>query len=510
MRRGVGGPLAGVAAGALSLGVAQVVAGVVSPATAPLVVLGDVVVEHVPPWLKNFAVQNFGTHDKQVLLSGALVVALLLSAVAGGLAVRGRVWGTWLVLGLGALSAFAASTRPDATMLSVLPSVVGAVVGTFVLGWLAPLVGASADAVPGTRSAELSRRRALLGLGGVIAAGVATGGLGRVLGGRFRGAEASRAAVRLPTPVDSPTAAPSGVSVGVEGVAPFITPNDDFYRIDTALVVPLLRAEDWSVRIHGLVEREITLTYAQLLSGGLVERDITLMCVSNSVGGDLTSNARWLGLPIGPLLKQAGPAAGADMVLSRSSDGWTAGTPLSVLTDGRDALFAIGMNGVPLPVEHGFPVRMVVPGLYGYVSATKWVVDLEVTRFDRAQGYWTPRGWSALGPVKTGSRFDVPSDESQVKAGSVALAGIAWAEHRGIKGVEVQINGGPWLAATLGAEDSVDTWRQWVYRWTATPGRYRLKVRATDGGGVVQTAQTAEPAPNGASGYHTIDVSVHP
>ena len=292
------------------------------------------------------------------------------------------------------------------------------------------------------------------------------------------------------------------------GVGPFFSSNADFYRIDTALVVPLLRAEDWKLRIHGMVGREVTLTYAQLLAGGLVQRDVTLMCVSNPVGGDLTGNARWLGLPLKPLLEQAMPSADADMVLSSSSDGWTAGTPLQVLRDGRDALLAIGMNGQPLPFEHGYPVRMVVPGLYGYVSATKWVVDLEVTRFDRAEGYWTPRGWSAKGPVKTGSRFDVPQDGDTLKAGQVMLAGIAWQQHVGIRAVQVRVDDGPWQPATLGAEDSVDTWRQWSYRWQATPGRHRLQVRATNTAGVPQTAALADPAPDGATGWHTIGVDV--
>jgi DMSO/TMAO reductase YedYZ molybdopterin-dependent catalytic subunit len=492
----------------LSLGLAEVVAGIVSPASAPLIALGDVAVDAVPPWLKDFAVQNFGTHDKQVLLGGALLIALVLSALAGVLVVRGRQWGTWLVLALGAVAALAAATRPDAGTLSVLPSLVGALVGMFVLNWLAPQIRQAADAVPGTRSAEVTRRRALIGLGWVLAGGVVAGGLGRLLGNRLRGAQSSRAAVRLPVAADPAPALPAGVSVGVAGVAPFITPNEDFYRIDTALITPLLRAEDWSLRIYGQVEREVTVTYADLLAGALVERDVTLMCVSNEVGGDLTGNARWLGLPIGPLLTRAGPKAGADMVLSKSSDGFTAGTPLAVLTDGRDALLAVGMNGEPLPVEHGFPVRMVVPGLYGYVSATKWVVELKVTRFDQDQGYWTPRGWSPLGPVKTESRFDVPRDLDRVKAGTVMLAGIAWAQHRGITGVEVRIGDGEWQAATLGAEDTVDTWRQWYFRWTTGPGRYRLQVRATDGTGEPQTATAAAPAPDGASGYHTIDVTV--
>jgi DMSO/TMAO reductase YedYZ molybdopterin-dependent catalytic subunit len=504
----VGGALAGVASGALSLGLAEVVAGIASPSSAPLIALGDVAVDAVPPWLKDWAIQNFGTHDKQVLLGGALVIALLLSALAGVLAVRGKQWGTWLVLVLGAVAALAAATRPDAGTLSVLPSLVGALVGMFVLNWLAPQVRQAVEATAGSRSAELSRRRALQGLGGVLVGGVVTGGVGRMLSGRLRGAEESRASITLPAPSDPAPALPAGVSVNVPGVAPFITPNEDFYRIDTTLITPLLRAEDWTLRIHGMVQREITVSYADLLKGPLVERDVTLMCVSNEVGGDLTGNARWLGLPIGPLLTSAGPKTGADMVLSKSSDGWTAGTPLDVLTDGRDALLAIGMNGEPLPVEHGFPVRMVVPGLYGYVSATKWVVDLEVTRFDQAQGYWTPRGWSERGPVKTESRFDVPQDLDRVKAGTVVLAGIAWAQHRGIKGVEVRVGDGAWQPATLGAEDSIDTWRQWFYRWNATAGRYRLQVRATDATGEAQTETVAPPAPDGASGYHTIDVTV--
>jgi DMSO/TMAO reductase YedYZ molybdopterin-dependent catalytic subunit len=291
-------------------------------------------------------------------------------------------------------------------------------------------------------------------------------------------------------------------------VIPFRVPNGDFYRIDTALVVPRVSAESWSLRIHGMVDREVTIDYKTLTASTLVERDVTLCCVSNEVGGDLIGNARWLGLPLGPLLKQAGPHPDADMVLSRSIDGWTAGTPLPVLTDGRDALLAVGMNGVPLPIEHGFPVRMVVPGLYGYVSATKWVVDLEVTRFDRAQGYWTPRGWSALGPVKTESRIDVPADGASVRAGKVAVAGVAWAQHRGITGVEVRVDQGPWQAATLGAEASIDTWRQWVYAWDATPGKHTLQVRSTDGTGVVQTGDSAPPEPDGATGWHTIAVSV--
>jgi DMSO/TMAO reductase YedYZ molybdopterin-dependent catalytic subunit len=321
-----------------------------------------------------------------------------------------------------------------------------------------------------------------------------------------RDADASRQAVSLP--VLTPAPLPAGTSVDVEGVVPFRVPNPDFYRIDTALVVPRITAQEWSLRIHGMVEREVTLDFATLMGSDLVERDLTLCCVSNEVGGDLIGNALWLGLPIGPLLAQAGPSADADMVLSSSADGWTASTPLDVLTDGRDALLAIGMNGEPLPIEHGFPVRMVVPGLYGFVSATKWVVDLKVTRFDRDQGYWTSRGWSARGPVKTESRIDVPRAGARVPAGRVAVAGVAWAQHRGIDAVQVRVDEGEWQAARLAEVPSVDTWRQWVLAWDATPGQHRLQVRATDGAGEVQTGDQAPVAPDGATGWHTVDVVV--
>jgi DMSO/TMAO reductase YedYZ molybdopterin-dependent catalytic subunit len=501
---------AGLAAGVLALGLAEVIAGLVSPSAAPIIALGDVVVDHVPPWLKTFAVSTFGTHDKQVLLGTAYLIAALFSALAGVLAVRTRV-GTWLVLVLGAVAAYAAASRPESTALAALPSLLGAGVGMFVLQRLAQLVRDVASAPPRTLGAELAGRRAVIGLSAVVAIGAATGVIGDWLGARLRGATASRKAVTLPVPADPAPALPAGVNVGVKGMPAFLTPNADFYRIDTALSVPLLKAESWSLRIHGMVEKEITLTWAELVAGALVERDLTLMCVSNEVGGNLTSTARWIGLPIKPLLERAGVSKDADMVLSTSSDGFTASTPVETLTDGRDAILAIGMNGEPLPLEHGFPVRMVVPGLYGYVSATKWVVDLEVTRFDKAEGYWTPRGWSERGPVKTGSRIDVPSDGDGVQAGKITVAGIAWAEHRGLKGVQVRVDQGQWQAATLGAEDSVDTWRQWYFAWDATnvaAGKHTLQVRATDGDGATQTGDPAPPAPDGATGWHSIDVTL--
>jgi DMSO/TMAO reductase YedYZ molybdopterin-dependent catalytic subunit len=287
-----------------------------------------------------------------------------------------------------------------------------------------------------------------------------------------------------------------------------VVANADFYRIDTALVVPRLDATQWRLRVTGMVDREVEIDWATLQGKPMREALVTLTCVSNEVGGDLIGNAVWTGWPVRELLAMAGPQAGADMVLQTSADGWTCGTPLTALTDDRNALLAIRMNGEPLPFEHGFPVRLVVPGLYGYVSATKWVTELKVTTFAKDQGYWTPRGWSAKGPIKTASRIDVPRVGATVPAGRVAVAGVAWAQHRGIRKVEVQVDDGPWQQARLAEEPTIDAWRQWVLPWDATRGSHTIRVRATDGLGELQTSVEAPPAPDGASGWHTITVRV--
>lgn len=497
-----GWALAGLAAGAAGTGVAELTAAVTGPSSAPLVAVSQTFIDLTPPWLKDVAIATFGTHDKLALLVGAVAVLAALSVVTGSLMRRAPGPARSLVLGVGAVASLAAATRPDATPLSVVPSVAGVMAGA---ATLTVLRHRSLAAGPGRADA---RRALLTGSAVALAGGAAGVAAGRWLGRAAGGAEPSRAAVRLPAPSSRAPALPGDVEVGVEGVVPFRVPTPDFFRIDTATVIPRGRAEDWTLRLHGMVDREVTLDFARLLAGPLVERDLTLICVSNEVGGDLTGNARWLGLPIAALLRQAGPHPEADMVLSTSADGWTCSTPLDALTDGRDALLAVGMNGEPLPIEHGFPVRLVVPGLYGYVSATKWVTDLEVTRFDRAQGYWTARGWSARAPVKTQARIDVPREGDRVRAGQVAVAGIAWAQHRGIRGVEVRVDDGPWQPARLGAEVSVDTWRQWVFAWQATSGRHRLAVRATDATGAVQTGDQSPPVPDGATGWHTIDVAV--
>jgi hypothetical protein len=278
--------------------------------------------------------------------------------------------------------------------------------------------------------------------------------------------------------------------------------------VDTAVFVPSVSADGWTLRVHGMVDRPITLTYEELVARPLIERDITLACVSNEVGGPYVGNARWVGAPLADLLREAGVRPGADQLVSRSSDGWTAGTPTSVVLDGRDAMLAVSMNGEPLPLEHGFPVRMVVPGLYGYVSATKWLVDLELSTFAAFDPYWVQRGWAEQAPVKTQSRIDTPRAGDRLRAGTIPVAGVAWAQHRGIRAVEVQVDDGPWIPAELGAEDTVDTWRQWMFPWEATAGTHRLTVRATDGSGIEQTAEVVPPFPDGATGHHMIEVDV--
>ncbi|HEY5183549.1 MAG TPA: molybdopterin-dependent oxidoreductase [Actinomycetes bacterium] len=506
--------LTGVVAAAVGLGVAQLAAVVTGADSAPVVAVGGAVVDATPLWLKNAAIRWFGTSDKAVLLLGIVVVLCGLAAAVGLLA-RSRLRAAlYAVAALGAIAALAAVRRPDATWLSVLPSVLGALVSAWGLRFLverrttrSPAVRPATGPAASPTDGQWDRRAFLLGSAGLGAAALVAGGSARLLAGGSNAA-ASRAEVRLPLPATPVPPLPPGVDLHLPGLTPFTTPVNDFYRVDTALVVPRVVAADWRLRVHGMVDREIELTYADLLARPLVETDLTLCCVSNEVGGPYVGNARWLGARLKDLLDEAGVHPGADQLLSRSADGWTCGTPTAAVMDGRAALLAVGMDGLPLPIEHGFPVRMVVPGLYGYVSATKWVVDLELTTFAAATAYWVSRGWAARGPVKTMTRIDTPGAGTQLRAGAVAVAGVAWAQHRGIDAVEVRVDGGPWQPARLAAVPGIDTWRQWVYRWDATPGSHTLWARAVDGTGDVQTGQQSPPEPDGASGWPTVAVTV--
>jgi DMSO/TMAO reductase YedYZ molybdopterin-dependent catalytic subunit len=338
------------------------------------------------------------------------------------------------------------------------------------------------------------------------AAAAVAASTGRALRSRFSAAE-SRAGVVLPCPARPRPAVPAGADLGVPGVAPFVTPNADFYRIDTALIVPQVRAEDWTLRVRGMVGRPVELTFAELLRRDLVEQDITMTCVSNPVGGDLVGNARWLGVLARDLLDEARPRRGADQLVGRSVDGYTCGFPLSAVYD-RPCLVAVGMNGEPLPLRHGFPARLVTPGIYGYAGSTKWLTELEVTTFDAFDQYWVPRGYADRAPIKTMSRIDTPRSLQQVAAGPVTVGGVAWAQTRGITAVELQVDDGDFVPAELGGSVGDDAWRHWRYAWDATPRRHTLTVRAVDGTGETQTDERVDILPDGASGRMSLVVTV--
>ncbi|MDQ0866778.1 molybdopterin-dependent oxidoreductase [Arthrobacter globiformis] len=508
--------LAGVAAAAVVLSVAELLGAFFTARATPLVALGSTFIDFTPPRLKDFAIATFGTNDKAALFAGMGLTIFVLACLLGVVAYRRWALGAAGVLFMGAVIVAGVVTRAGVRPLDAVPSLVGTVAGLVVLRLLVSRLwrlrafpASPADVAAKAPERPAASRRAFFAATGITAAaaGLAAVG-GRLLSAARSNVAQARESLRLPAPARPAAAVPAGVQSTTPGVTPWLTPGRDFYRIDTALSLPEIKAEEWELRVHGLVEEEVRLTFQDLLDADLIESHVTLTCVSNPVGGNLAGNARWLGLPLREVLRRARPTAGADMVLSTSIDGFSASTPLEVLQDGRDAMLAIGMNGEPLPLEHGYPVRMVVPGLYGFVSATKWVVDLEVTRFADSKAYWTQRGWSERGPIKTMARVEVPKSFAVVPAGRVAVGGTAWAQTRGITKVEVQIDGGDWAEAVLSDEASVDTWRQWSFDWDAKPGSHYIRVRATDGTREVQTEKRADPVPDGASGWQSVMVTV--
>jgi len=514
---------AGIAAAAVGLGVAQLLATFFSPAADVRTSVGTAVVNLTPGPVKEWAIQTFGTADKLFL---SVMVLVVIAAVAAFTArwERSRIpLGSLAILAGGAAGCAAVLARPGAGLADLIPTLAGVACAVAVLRVLtsgrfsdheqrvdradgADVVD-SVDATDAVDRVDGGRRLSLVTLG-LTAAGVASGVVGVVLNRKVRSVSGDRDALALPTPSAVPP--PPSADVAPKGVAlpSFITSNSDFYRIDTALSVPQVSRADWRLRIHGMVDKEVTYTFEDLQRFEPIEKTVTLTCVSNPVGGELISNATWVGYRVRDLLREAGIASDADMVLSSSIDGWTAGTPVEALTDDRDSMLAIGMNGVPLPVEHGYPARLVVPGLYGYVSATKWVTDLELTRFDKTEAYWTKLGWSAKGPIKTQSRIDVPRRGQKIDAGPTTFGGVAWAQHRGIKAVEVRIDDGPWQQAQLGASYSNDTWRLWSFPWNATSGAHTVAVRATDNTGAVQTGDQMGVIPDGATGWDTVSFDV--
>jgi DMSO/TMAO reductase YedYZ molybdopterin-dependent catalytic subunit len=511
------GAVGGVVAAGAALAVGYLVADLTG-GPWPVDAVGVQVIDWAPGPVKDWAVRTLGTADRPLLRAGICGVLVVVAAAAGligtrdhrratvGIGARGhRRAAVGIAAGLGLVgAAFAAGSRSAAGSLAerLLPATV-TLLAAVVAMWLVVRRPRPPSSSAAQQPEGFDRRRFLLTVSALVVVGSGAAGAARVVGGS---GQELRARVRVPRPADA--AGPLPASLDVPGISPFTTPNGKFYRVDTLLQVPRIDPRDWELRIHGLVDKELRLSFDELLERRLIERDITLTCVSNEVGGPYVGNARWIGVPIADVLRECGVRDGADAVKSTSVDGLTIGTPLAALTDGRDALLAVAMNGEPLPFDHGFPVRMVVPGLYGYVSATKWLVDVEVSRFHDFSAYWTDRGWSVEAPIKTSARIDVPKGFATVPAGPAVAAGVAWAQRRGIGKVEVRVDDGPWQPARLAPVDGPDTWRQWTFRWTATPGTHKLTVRATDGTGELQTDRPAPPRPNGSSGLHNTIVMV--
>ena len=487
--------LAGIVAALVALGVAELVVATNSVFRSPVVSVGNRVIDLAPPGLKDFAIETFGTNDKLALLIGIGILLLGYAALVGVLTFRRRLaWGVLGVALFGAIGAAAAVT--EGVALSSLPSVAGALAGIAVLwflhrGWQG-----------GTEASE-SRRRLLAGLGASALLAGGAGAAGLLLQRRFAIDPSAGVLPQVRRPLPP---VPETVSFDIAGLVPFVTPNEDFYRIDTALTIPQIAPQDYALRIFGMVEREVTFTYEDLLNRPQVEADITLTCVSNEIGGRLVGNARWQGVVLADLLAEARPAAGADQIVGRSYDDYTCGFPTAVLADERPALVALGMNGDPLPAVHGYPARLVVAGLYGYVSATKWLREIELTTFDAFDHYWVERGWATEAPIKTQSRIDTPSAFAELPAGRHIIAGVAWAQTRGIEAVEVSIDGGEWQEAELAEALTDTTWRQWRLPWDVTSGRHTITVRATDGTGATQPEERTRPIPDGATGWHQVVV----
>jgi DMSO/TMAO reductase YedYZ molybdopterin-dependent catalytic subunit len=494
-RQGLGG-LVGIAAVVAGLAAAQLVASLKTGLNSPVVSLGNRVIDHVPAPVKEFAIKTFGINDKSALVISILIVVLVLAMFIGRTLVAGKQAQAYgVVIALALIAGVASLLDAGSTILSPIPSIVAGVITALVLRWFGNHYTSAEEAASGLSRRDLFRAVTVIGVGTVAAVGAS-----RFLHDRAS-AQLQRLNVALPRPLKFLPAPPTDPALTTPGLSKLFTPNSQFYRIDTAIVVPSISVDSWRLRIDGMVANPREFTYQELTQRRVFELDDTIACVSNEVGGYLVGNARWLGIRLDDLIREVGPTSKADQIMGYS------GCPLAIL-DGRDAMIAFGMNSEALPLEHGFPARIIVPGLYGYVSATKWLTRIELTRFDQKQGYWVPRGWSALAPIKTQSRIDTPRSASSIKAGKVAIAGVAWAPTRGISRVEVRVDDGQWRDATLGPALAKTTWRQWWIDWQATAGTSNISVRATDGTGAVQPSTITSPDPDGAQGWHTITVNV--
>src|ERR1022692_3266890 len=516
----VAGAFTGVLSAAIALGVAMLVSAFIRPQASPIIAVGGQAINLTPTPVKEFAVAHFGTNDKTMLLGGMYVTIALLAMVIGWLARRKLIMG---VIGLGAfgvLGAFVALIQPASRTTDAIPALVGGVAGVAAIIWLVTQAGPAA-ATPATGWMEDDPAQSPAGVtGGVdrrkfLVAGTATAAVaagsavaGKILTNSRFNANASRAAVKLAAPASKAAVLPKGAELNIPGLSSFYTPNSSFYRVDTALVIPQVTTQQWALRVHGMVGQELNISFKDLLKMPMVERDITIMCVSDTVGGNYIGNAKWQGVLLSDVLRGAKMKSGVSQLATTDVNGMTVGVASDVALDGRDAMLAVGMNGQPLPQDHGFPVRLIVPGLYGFCSATKWITDIQLTTLGAFTPYWLHRGWTQVSPIKTESRIDTPKAGSSLQAGKVMIAGVAWAQHKGIEQVEVQVDGGQWTKATLAVQDEVDTWRQWYVPWQATTGKHTLAVRATDMTGYTQTPTNKITFPNGATGYHTVQVTV--
>ena len=492
----------GVLATLVGMAAAHLLAALTVPEASPVLAVGSTVIDLTPTPMKEWAIRQFGSNDKAILIGSVMVGVLVLAAIAGVVAARRLGAGLTIIVVLAGVAGAAALLRATAGPLDLLPSLLAAVAGAAVLWWLHRLdePAPAAGEAPGA-----SRRGVLVAAGGLAVAAAAMGGVGRwVSSYRLRGTD-----IDLPAAADKAKPLAQGLEDKVRGISPFRTPTADFYRVDTRLTLPIVDVDSWTLTIDGDVDQEVTLTFADLAAMRLVERDITLTCVSNDVGGPYIGGARWLGVPLKDILDKAGiDSTSADQILSTDVDGMTISTPLKVALDGRDAMIAIGMNDEALPREHGFPARMVVPGLYGFVSACKWITRMTLTTYDEQQAYWTEREWATDAPIKISSRIDTPKPLSDTDAGRTFVGGVAWAQGVGIKGVEVRVDGGPWRPAELGPSAGDDYWRQWFFEWDAKPGQHFVACRATNNDGEVQTPVRMTPFPEGSSGIQEIAVNV--
>lgn len=504
----------GVLSATTGMAVAHLVAAVTNPAASPVLAVGTAVIDATPTPLKEWAVRELGAADKPILVGTVLLGTLVLAGLAGTLARSRPRTGAVLLAGLVMLAGAAVLLKPDLAPVDLLPVTAALMVGPVTLWLLSRSAGTAtpSGAAPAHRSAPVarsapSRRIVLVTSASLTAAAAASAATGEWL---IR-TRAMLGDLVLPRPADPLPPLPAGLEQRFSGITPLRTPTRDFYRVDTKLAVPIVDQHSWRLRIDGDVEEELTLSYADLLegrAGPIVERDITLTCVSNEVGGELVSSARWTGVLLAPLLERAGVGAEADQILSTDVEGFTISTPLSAVLDGRDSMVAIGMNGEVLPRDHGFPARLVVPGLYGFVGATKWLRRMTLTTYDAAPAYWTERDWATDAPIKLSSRVDTPQGLAAIEPGATVIGGVAWAQPVGVARVEVQIDGGRWRPAELGPGVDGDYWRQWYLPWQAASGRHQVAVRCVDSRGNVQSPARATPFPNGSSGVQQVVVMV--